>query len=142
MPWLESHWKEIKSRSPIIQCISQLLVGDPGVLNREGRGGVTKLSLNRRDISGFLREVPAHGVAVVMGRVTPYPGQTAHLVEHRIEEWIKSPPVLFTLLFDGFFRQYYLFFYVEAKRIDYFFQSWKTGRGVLGFFIALNLLLF
>jgi hypothetical protein len=31
---------------------------------------VTELSLNRCDIAGFLYEVSAHGMAVVMGRVS------------------------------------------------------------------------
>ena len=42
-------------------------------------------SLNRCDIAGFLDEVPAHGVAGVMGRVTLDAGQAAYLVEHRID---------------------------------------------------------
>jgi hypothetical protein len=33
------------------------LVGDSGALNRVGRVGVTQLSLNCRDIAGFLNEV-------------------------------------------------------------------------------------
>ena len=70
---------------PIIHSLCQLLVGDPGVLNRVGCVGVAKLSLNRRDIAGFLDEVPAHGVAGVMGRVTLDTGQTAHFIEHRID---------------------------------------------------------
>ena len=74
------------SRSPIIQCISQLLVGDPGVLNGIGRVGVAELSLDRSDIADFLNNVSAHGVVGVMGRVTLDAGQPAHFVEHRIEE--------------------------------------------------------
>jgi hypothetical protein len=33
------------------------------------------------DIAGFLNEVPAHGLAGVMGRVPPYAGQAAYRVE-------------------------------------------------------------
>jgi len=61
------------------------LVGDPGVLDGIGRVGVAELSLNRRDIAGFLDGVPAHGMADVMGRVTLDAGQAAYLVEHRID---------------------------------------------------------
>ena len=46
---------------------------------------MTELSLNRRDISGFLDQVPTHGVAGVMGRVPLDAGQAAYLVEHRID---------------------------------------------------------
>ncbi len=46
---------------------------------------MAELSLNRCDIAGFLDKVPAHGVAGVMGRVTFDAGQTAYLVEHRID---------------------------------------------------------
>ena len=67
-----------------MQSISQLLVSDSGVLNRVDRVGVTELSLNRRDIAGFLDEVPAHGVAGGMGRVVLDAGQTADLIEHRV----------------------------------------------------------
>ncbi len=74
-----------KSRSAIIKCLSQLLVGDPGVLNRIGCVDVAELPLNRCDIAGFLDEVPAHGMAGVMGRVTLDAGQAAYLVEHRID---------------------------------------------------------
>jgi len=42
--------------------------------------------LNRRAIAGFLYEVPAHGVAGIMGRVSLDAGQAAYFVEHRIEE--------------------------------------------------------
>ena len=61
------------------------MVGDPGVLDGIGRVGVAELSLNRRDIAGFLDEVPAHGVAGVMGRMALDAGQAACLVEHRID---------------------------------------------------------
>jgi hypothetical protein len=47
-----------------------------------GRVGVTELSLNRGDITGFVDEVPGHGVAGVMGRVTLDACQVAYLVEH------------------------------------------------------------
>ena len=46
---------------------------------------MAELSLNRRDIAGFLDGVPAHGMADVMGRVTLDAGQAAYLVEHRID---------------------------------------------------------
>ena len=46
---------------------------------------MTELSLNRRDIAGFLDEVPAHGVAGVMGGATLDAGQAADRVEHRID---------------------------------------------------------
>jgi len=54
-----------------IQCVSQFLVGDPGVLNRVGRVCVAGLSLKRRDISAFIYMVSAHGIPGVMGRVPP-----------------------------------------------------------------------
>jgi len=73
------------SRSPIIQHLSQFLVGYPGVLDGIGRVGVAELPLNRRDIVGFLDEVPAHGVTDVTGRMTLDAGQAAHFVEHRID---------------------------------------------------------
>ena len=44
---------------------------------------MAELSLNCGDIAGFLNEVPAHGVAGVMGRVALDAGQAAYLVEHR-----------------------------------------------------------
>ncbi len=46
---------------------------------------MTELFLSRCDIAGFLYEVPAHGVASVMGRVALDAGQAADLVEHRID---------------------------------------------------------
>ena len=46
---------------------------------------MTELPLNRRDISGFLNEVPAHGMAGVMGGMALDAGKAAHLVEHRID---------------------------------------------------------
>ena len=46
---------------------------------------MTELPLNRRDVAGLLDEVPAHGVAVVMGRVAPYPSQITNLIPHRID---------------------------------------------------------
>jgi len=61
------------------------LVGDPGVLNGIGRVGVTELSLNRCNIPSFPDEVPAHGMAGVMGRVTFDAGQAAYFVEHRVD---------------------------------------------------------
>jgi hypothetical protein len=61
------------------------LVGDPDVLNGIGRVGVTELSLNRCDIPSFPDEVPAHGMAGVMGRVTFDAGQAAYFVEHRVD---------------------------------------------------------
>ena len=67
---------------PIIHSLCQLLVGDPGVLNRLGCVGVAELPLNRGDIAGFLYEVPTHGMAGVPGRVTLHAGQAAYLVEH------------------------------------------------------------
>ena len=72
-------------RSPIIQCVSQLLVGDPGVLDGIGRVCVAKLSLNCGDVAGFFYEVSTHGVAGVMGRVTIDAGQATHFAEHRID---------------------------------------------------------
>jgi len=42
--------------------------------------------MNCRDIACFLYEVPTHGVAGVMGRVTLDAGQAADLVEHRMEK--------------------------------------------------------
>jgi hypothetical protein len=47
------------------------LVGDPGVLDGFGRVGVAELSLKRRDISGFISMVSAHGIPGVMGRAPP-----------------------------------------------------------------------
>jgi len=44
-----------------------------------------ELSLNRCDIAGFLYEVPAHGMAGVMGGVTLDAGQAAYFLEHRID---------------------------------------------------------
>ena len=61
--------KKFLCKSPIIQHLSQFFVGDPGVLDGVGRVGVAKLPFNRRDIAGFFDEVPAHGMAGVMGRV-------------------------------------------------------------------------
>ena len=58
--------KRIKKQITIIQCVSQLSVGDSGVLDGVGRGGVTELSLNRLDTAGVLDEVPSHNVADVM----------------------------------------------------------------------------
>jgi hypothetical protein len=46
---------------------------------------VTELSLNRCNITGFLNEVPAYGMAGVMGRVTFDAGQAAYFVEHRVD---------------------------------------------------------
>jgi hypothetical protein len=46
---------------------------------------VTELSLSRCKIAGFLDEVPAHGVAGVMGPVTLDDGQAVHFVEHRVD---------------------------------------------------------
>jgi hypothetical protein len=46
---------------------------------------VSELPLHGGNISGFLNEVPAHGVASVMGCVTLYAGQAACFVEHRID---------------------------------------------------------
>ncbi len=46
---------------------------------------VAELSLNRCDIAGFLYEVPAHGMAGVMGRMALDAGQAAYLVEHHIK---------------------------------------------------------
>ena len=56
---------------PKCSCLFQhrkFFVGDPGVLDGIGRVGVAEPSLNRGDITGFIDEVPAHGVAGVMGR--------------------------------------------------------------------------
>jgi hypothetical protein len=41
--------------------------------------------MNRRDIAGFLDEVPYNCVAGVMGHVTLDAGQAAYFVEHRID---------------------------------------------------------
>jgi hypothetical protein len=46
---------------------------------------MAELSLNCRDIAGFLDEVSAHGMAGVMGRVALNAGQAAYLVEDRID---------------------------------------------------------
>ena len=46
---------------------------------------MTELSLNRCNIPGFSDEVPAHGMAGVMGRVTFDAGQAAYFVEHRVD---------------------------------------------------------
>ena len=46
---------------------------------------MTELSLDRCDISCFLDEVPAHGMAGVMGSMSLDAGQAAYLVEHRID---------------------------------------------------------
>ena len=54
---------------------------------------MTELSLNRCDIAGFLDEVPAHGVAGVMGRVAPYPGQLANLIPNRIDHLRIQPAI-------------------------------------------------
>jgi len=62
------------------------LVGDPGVLNRIGRVGVAELSLDSGDISGFLDEVPTHGMAGVMGGVASYSGQITNFIPHRIDD--------------------------------------------------------
>jgi len=43
------------------------LVGVPGVLSRPSRVGVTKLSLDRSDIAGFLNKASAHGVLASWG---------------------------------------------------------------------------
>ena len=61
------------------------MVSDLGVLDGIGRVGVAELPLNRGDIAGFLDEVPAHGVAGVMGRMALDTGQAADLVEHRVD---------------------------------------------------------
>ena len=65
---------------PIIQRVGQFLIGDPGVLDGIGRVGVTELSLNRRDVAGFLDQVTG-----VMGRMASNAGQAADFVEHRID---------------------------------------------------------
>lgn len=80
-------------RSLIIQRLSQFLVGDPGVLDGIGRVGVAELSLNRCDVAGLLDEVPAHGVAGVMGRVALDAGKAAYLVEHGIDHPRVEPAV-------------------------------------------------
>ena len=41
--------------------------------------------MNRCNIPGFSDEVPAHGMAGVMGRVTFDAGQAAYFVEHRVD---------------------------------------------------------
>jgi hypothetical protein len=46
---------------------------------------VAELALYCSDVSGFFYEVPAHGVASVMGGVTLDAGQAAHSVEHRVD---------------------------------------------------------
>ena len=46
---------------------------------------MAELPLNSCDIAGFLNEVPAHGMAGVMGRVTLDAGQNADLFEHRMD---------------------------------------------------------
>ena len=46
---------------------------------------MAELPLHSGDISGFLDEVPAHGVPGFMGRVTLDACQAAYLVEHRID---------------------------------------------------------
>ena len=51
---------------PIIQRLSQFLIGNPGVLDGIGRVGVSELALYCGDISGFLDEVPAQGMTGVM----------------------------------------------------------------------------
>ena len=62
-----------KKRSPIIQRISQFLVGDSGVLDGVGRIRVTELPLNRCDIAGsinqgkgFLLTLCQHNIIVVL----------------------------------------------------------------------------
>jgi hypothetical protein len=50
---------------------------DPYYQNGIGRVGETELPLNRRDIAVFFDEVPAHGVARVIGSVTLDAGQAA-----------------------------------------------------------------
>ena len=59
---------------------------------------MTELSLNRRDIAGFLDEVSAHGMAGVMGRVTRDASQVAHLVENRIDHPGIQPTVAMALV--------------------------------------------
>jgi len=54
---------------PIIQCLSQLLVGDPGILHRIRRIGVPELPLHGGNVAGLIDKVPAHGVPGVMGGV-------------------------------------------------------------------------
>ena len=46
---------------------------------------MTELYLNHCNITGFLNEVPAYGMAGVMGRVTFDAGQAAYFVEHRVD---------------------------------------------------------
>ena len=46
---------------------------------------MTELPLNRRNIAGFLDEVPTHAMAGVMKRVAPYPGQFANLIPNRVD---------------------------------------------------------
>ena len=46
---------------------------------------MAELSLNRRNIAGFLNEVSSHGVPGIMGRVTLDAGQAAYFDEHCID---------------------------------------------------------
>jgi hypothetical protein len=57
---------------------------------------VAELSLNRCDISGFVNEVPTHGMAGVMGRVSLDAGQDAD-VDSPIP--VPSPSLCLVLFF-------------------------------------------
>ena len=52
--------------------------------------GVTEVPFNRRNIAGFLDEVPTHAMAGVMKRVAPYPGQFANLIPNRVDHLLIS----------------------------------------------------
>jgi hypothetical protein len=61
------------SKSPIIQCVSQFLLVDSGVLDGIGRVSVPEFPLHWGNISGLTDKVSAHGMSGVMGRVAPTP---------------------------------------------------------------------
>jgi len=58
------------------RCVSQLLVCEPGVLNRVSCAGVTELPLNSGVIAGFLNEVknnsPLDKIALLASFDAPY----------------------------------------------------------------------
>ena len=46
---------------------------------------MAELSLDCGDVAGFFDEVPAHGVAGVVGGVAPYPGQITNLIPNGVD---------------------------------------------------------
>jgi len=68
--------------------------------------------MNCRDIACFLYEVPTHGVAGVMGRVTLDAGQAADLVEHRMEK----PR-------SAILKSFYANLWPRARHVEFQFQN-------------------